>query len=337
MNVEQTGAGAPPPKPRKAVALREASPQQIAQLRDTGQFFWLHLTDGSAAELEGLGAAMDLHPLTIEDLEHFDQRAKVEDYENYVYLVAYGAAPPDDVDRLVEVHIVYSAEFLLTVTSDASNELRAMHEQLAGTDLAGQKLLHGVLDVLVDSFAPLLDEIDDEIEQIEDRIFTHRPGARENEIHAVRRRLTGVVRVAHRQSEAFTRLREMLSRLPEQSTEQAPYFRDVQDHLIRVTESADSLRDRLQGVFEIYLATIDNRQSSIMKQFTVIAGVFLPLNVLVGFFGMNFGWMVGHITAGATFAVLGVALPAVIIVGLLVLSWRRGFLFDRPTAAQTRR
>ncbi|MBK5229808.1 MAG: magnesium transporter CorA family protein [Thermoleophilia bacterium] len=317
-------------QPRRAAVdcLSEATPERIRELRAAGGYFWLNLTDGDASELELAGAALGLHPLTVEDLEHFGQRAKIEDYDEYVYIVSYGAAPAGDEDRLVEVHIVYSPQFLLTVTHDASTELRALHARTAGATISGHQLLHAVLDVLVDSFAPLLDDLDSKIEDIEERIFARKLSDREVDIHNVRRQLANVVRVAHRQSEAYTRLRETLRRLPDHNPEQAPYFRDVQDHLIRVTESADSLRDRLQGAFEIYLAALDNRQNIIMKQFTVIAGIFLPLTVLVGFFGMNFKWMTDHIETGAEFALFGLVLPVAIVAALLVMIWRRGFFSE---------
>ena len=132
----------------------------------------------------------------------------------------------------------------------------------------------------------------------------------------------------HRQSEAYTRLHEVLRRLPDHDPANAPYFRDVQDHLIRVTESADALRERISGSFEIYLAALDNRQNIIMKQFTVIAGIFLPLSVVTGFFGMNFGWLVFHINHFSQFLILGVMLPLAIFAGIVWLIRSRGLLSE---------
>ena len=304
--------------------------EQVKQVLDGDGFLWLSLRDGEdiAAEAARAGELLGLHELTIEDLEHFGQRAKIEDFDDYVYIVAYGVAPVDDEDRLVEVHVVHSPGFLFTVTRDHSPELQALHARSDGSRQGGQQLLHAVLDLLVDSFAPLLDDIDQQIEDIEENIFQRHLREREVDIHNVRRQLTQVVRVTHRQSEAYTRLSESLRRLPDHNPEHSPYFRDVQDHLIRVAESADSLRDRVQGVFEIYLAALDNRQNIIMKQFTVIAGIFLPLTVLVGFFGQNFKWMVDNVGDATSFVLLGLVLPAVIVAGALVVIWRRGFFSD---------
>lgn len=315
---------------RPIVCLDGVEPGAIERAKDVGEFFWLNLRDGgdTARSAARAGALLGLHELTIEDLEHFGQRAKVEEYEGYVYIVAYGAAPDDDDDRLVEMHIVYSPRFLFTVSRDESPEIYGLHARSGGAKTDGQRVLHGVLDILVDSFAPLLDEIDSEIEAIEEHVFEGRLSEIELQVHAIRRKLVRIARVTHRQSEAYTRLREALRRLPDHNAEEAPYFRDVQDHLIRMTESADSLRERVQGVFEIYLATLDRRQNITMKQFTVIAGVFLPLSVLVGFFGQNFTWMVDRVDSAAAFIALGIALPVVFAAMLLLIIWRGGFFHE---------
>lgn len=308
--------------------LTAASPERVAELRAGDRFFWLNLRGAGDEALNSVGAALGLHPLTVEDLRHFGQRAKIEDYDDYVYIVSYGVALPEDADRLAEAHIVYAPQFLLTVTRDTAPELDRLHDRSAGGSISGHQLLHGVLDVLADSFAPLLDELEDAIEDIEERIFARRLAEPGQELHRLRRQVGAIARVAHRQTEAYTRLHETLRRLPDHVPEQAPYFRDVHDHLIRLTEAADGLRERIQGAFELYLAAIDSRQNAIMRQFTVIAGVFLPLTVLVGFFGMNFRWMTDNIQSAVAFMFLGLALPAAIVTALLLYSRRRGFFGD---------
>lgn len=295
-----------------------------------GDFLWLNLRDhpGEEASAARAGRLLGLHPLTVEDLEHFGQRAKVERYDDYAHIVVYGAAPDGDDDSLVEVHVVSARDFMLTVSHDESPELQDLHGRASENPQSGRRLLHAVLDLLIDSFAPLLDDFDRQIEVIEGRIFERELRDREVEIHNVRRRLANVSRATHRMSESFTRLHEVLSVTPGHDPGLVPYFRDIQDHLHRVVEAADSMRDRVQGAFEIYLAALDNRQNMIMKQFTVIAGIFLPLTVLVGFFGQNFEWMVAHINSGPAFAVFGLALPFVVIAALLTIVWRRGFFAD---------
>jgi magnesium transporter len=174
----------------------------------------------------------------------------------------------------------------------------------------------------------LLDDIDGQIDDVEDLILNRDLKGRDRDIHEIRRHLGRINRVVHRQSEAYTRLHEVLRRLPDHNPANSPYFRDVQDHLIRITESADALRERISGSFEIYLAALDNRQNIIMKQFTVIAGIFLPLSVVTGFFGMNFGWMVGHILHLREFLIFGIGLPLIVFGAIIWVIWNRGLLSE---------
>ncbi|MGH2907617.1 MAG: magnesium transporter CorA family protein [Solirubrobacterales bacterium] len=326
--MSQSDPTPPPPSGSKLTCITNAGIGEVSTLLQKDTYFWLDLRAVTDSEIALVGEQLGLHPLTIEDLQEFDQRAKVEEYDGYIYLVAYGSAPEGDEDRLAEVHIVYSPKFLLTVARDPSVELADLHRKSEARSFNGHEMLHAVLDTLVDSYAPLLDDIDRHIDRIEDEILNRELSGRDRDIHEVRRHLGRVNRVVHRQSEAYTRLHEALRHLPDSKMENAAYFRDVQDHLIRITESADASRDRVSGVFEIYLAALDNRQNIIMKQFTVIAGIFLPLSVVTGFFGMNFGWMVGHILGRQDFLIFGVGLPLVILVTILVVIWNRGLLHE---------
>lgn len=282
------------------------------------EYVWLNLTAATDAEIQRAGDVLGLHPLTVEDMQEFNQRAKVEDYGTYMYVVAYGATQAEhDEDKLVEVHIVYSPAFLATVAAEESVELGRLHQLAEQREYSGHELLHSVLDTLIDSYAPVLDHFDSEIEHLEEVIVGRDLRGRELEIHDLRRRLTRVDRTVHRQLESFTSIREGLRRMPGHDRDDFPYFRDVQDHLTHVSESADAMRERVAGLFELYMAALDNRQNIIMKQFTVIAGIFLPLSVVTGFFGMNFGWMVREISSERAFLVLGVGLP-LLILGMLI-------------------
>lgn len=298
---------------------------QIAKAIERGEYVWLNLTAATDAEIARAGSALGLHPLTVEDLQEFDQRAKVEDYSDYVYIVAYGATEAaHDEDKLVEIHIIYSPTYLVTVASEESLALGKLHDQAEDRSLSGHELLHSVLDTLVDSYAPVLDAFDNEIEVLEDKLLNRDLKGREIEIHTLRRRFSRIDRTVHRQLESFTSIREILRRMPDQRAEDFPYFRDLQDHLIHVAESSDAMRDRIAGLFELYMAAMDNRQNVIMKQFTVIAGIFLPLSVVTGFFGMNFAWMVRSVESGSAFLLLGVGLPLVILCVLLGVIASRG-------------
>lgn len=310
---------------RPVVCVENDNLSTLAEMREPGKFLWLNLSAATDREIAVAGQALELHPLTIEDLQEFDQRAKVEEYGHYVQIVSYGATTAeDDDDSLVEIHIIYSPAYIVTVAAEESIELAELHRQAASRQFSGHELLHSILDVLIDSYAPLLDHLDSEIEQLEELVVRRDLRGRELEIHDVRRRLGRVTRIVHRELEAFTRLPEVLRRMPDHHSGDLPYFRDLQDHLIRLGESADAQRERTSGLFELYMAALNNKQNIVMKQFTVIAGIFLPLSVVTGFFGMNFEWLVREISTGSAFLLLGVIFPLIVLVGILSVIASRG-------------
>jgi hypothetical protein len=127
-----------------------------------------------------------------------------------------------------------------------------------------------------------------------------------------------------------------------------PYFRDLYDHLIRISDLVDSYRDLLSGALDTHLSTVSNRLNVVMKQLTIIATIFLPLSFLTGFFGQNFAWMVNRLTSLPVFLVTGIVLPAAVVVFLVVVFRRRGWLTadgtlpparpaDRPHTTQQER
>jgi magnesium transporter len=141
----------------------------------------------------------------------------------------------------------------------------------------------------------------------------------------LKRLLVGMRKAVTPQRDTFASLMGRVATLPGLTEEDERYFRDVYDHLIRISDLIDSYRDLLTGAMDVYLSTVSNRLNSVMKQLTVIATIFLPLTFITGFFGQNFGWMVGNIAGAQEFLALGVGSEIVIVVGLLALFKRRGW------------
>jgi magnesium transporter len=271
----------------------------------------------------------DFHPLAVEDSEHFGQRAKIEDYDDVVFLVFYGAAPAPDEDLPVEVHCFYSARFLVTVRRDEAPALDGLvREYELGRLKLGKPigLLHKVLDGLVDSFFPVLDDYDDRIEQIESSFVAHPDEAQLHELFAMRRTLATLRRAVAPQREVLLAVLSGTAPLPGITDEAERRLRDVYDHLARLDEGIDRYRDVLAGAVDLYVSLASNRANAVMKQLTVIAGVFLPLSFVVGFFGQNFGWLVDHVGGWTAFVGLGIGVEVVALVGLVVVFRRRGWL-----------
>jgi len=302
------------------------SRETVAELLAGGGFFWLDLDRPDSGDFEILREAFGFHPLAVEDSEHFDQRAKIEDYDDFVFLVVYGASPDDD--RLVEVHCFYSERFLVTVHRDdcpAFAEIRRRYQKREESIDRPSLLLYRIVDGLVDSFFPILADFDDRIDELENAIFLQVDDRQLQEIFRMKRLLVGMRKAVTPQRDTFASLKDGIAQLPGLAQEDEHYFRDVYDHLIRISDLIDSYRDLLTSAMDVYLSTVSNRLNAVMKQLAVIATIFLPLSWLTGFFGQNFGWLTGRIGHWQTFVGLGVGTELVALAILLALFKRRGW------------
>jgi magnesium transporter len=297
---------------------------QIDELLARGEFFWLDLDNPDADDFRILRERFQFHPLAVEDAEHFKQRPKIDPYDDHVFIVVYGAAP--DADRLVEVHCFYSERYLVTVHRDEAPAFTEVRERFAKRHEHIEhppRLLYQIVDALVDSFFPVLAEIDDRIDELEEQTFREATDEELQEIFAMKRLLVGLRKQITPQRDSFARLAAGIVRLPGMTVDDERYFRDVYDHLIRISDLVDTYRDLLTSAMDVYLSTVSNRLNTVMKQLTVIATIFLPLSWLTGFFGQNFGWMVDRIGRWETFVGLGVGTEVVAMAALLVFFKRR--------------
>jgi magnesium transporter len=302
------------------------SRETVERLLASGEFFWVDLFGPEAADFEILRDVFKFHPLAIQDSEQFDQRAKIDDYDDFVFIVVYGATP--DKDRLVEVHCFYSERFLVTIHRDdcpAFAELRARYDQLHEPTRRPSLLLYRVVDGLISSFFPILSDFDDRIDELENQIFVRTNDDQLQEIFQMKRLLVGIRKAAAPQRDAFASLAGRMAELPGFATEDEHYFRDVYDHLIRISEMIDSYRDLLTSAMDVYLSTVSNRLNAVMKQLTIIATVFLPLTFITGFFGQNFGWLTGHIQHWGPFVGLGLGTELLALALLFGFFKRRGW------------
>jgi magnesium transporter len=293
-------------------------------------FFWLDLTSPGVEELQKLRDIFGFHPLALEDTESFGQRPKLDNYGDHVFLVFYGGwrAHPGDAEPLREVHMFVSGQYLVTIHRDPLPPLDEQRALLEGRVLHSEQfLLYRVLDALTDSFFPLLAEMDDEIDELEAAVLADPTDQQLARLFALKRQLVTMRKVISPQRDLFARGIDELAELPGLELDERDYFRDVYDHLIRISDLIDSYRDLLSGATDLYLSTVSNRQNDVMKQLTVIATIFLPLSFITGFFGQNFSYMVTHIINNTwTFWVLGLGSMALTCVGLLVFFRRKGWV-----------
>ena len=258
-----------------------------------GTLRWIDLRAQDAPQLELLRTQFDFHPLAIEDCAHLDQRPKIEEYGNHLFLVTQGfACPGEKVDslELEELHAFLGEHYLVTVHQAGIAALEQVWTRLAGdpTMLARgvDFAYYLVLDGIVDDIFPILDRVADELEEIEDAVLT---SPRREDLHRIfelKRYLVSMRKVLSPQRD----VQGLLSKRgdPRVSERTALYLRDVYDHLMRLNESIEANRDLLGNALDAYLSAVGLRTNEIMKYLTVMSAVFLPLSFVVGFFGQNF-------------------------------------------------
>jgi magnesium transporter len=305
--------------------LDRVDPDEIADLRKRGEFFWLDVVGDE--QVEEIERVFKLHPLVIEDMREPGQRPKLDDYEDYMLLVFYGAEPGDSL-KLIEVECVISGDYVITHRDDSCAELDGLRKFFTQRDARDEQfVVYRVLDGLTDSFFPVLASIDDEIDDLENDVIEQPTDEQLQRIFRLKRDLVAMRKVITPQRDIFARAADQIIELRGLEKSGArDYFRDVYDHLIRISDLIDSYRDLLTGAMDVYLSTVSNRLNVVMKQLTIIATIFLPLTVVTGFFGQNFGWLVDHIKSVEAFLAYGIG--GLIASCLILFVWfrRSGFL-----------
>jgi len=306
------------------------------------EYFWLDLDAPSEADAATLADIFHWHPLAVEDMRKRGQRPKLEDYDQFMFLVYYGvlapeggAPPPPDAPPeagpargervdLEEVHAFISGGYLVTVHEGACTALDEVRERLSQQKPSSEQfVIYRVLDALTDSFFPLLEDLEDRLERLDEEIFSEPSPDHLQPLTELRRDLVMLGRVATPQRDLLARHIDDILEVPGLQADSRDYFRDIYDHAIRISDQIDSYRDLLIGSRDAYLSVTSNRLNEISKQLTVVATIFLPLSFIVGFFGQNFGWMVRNINSAAEFWLIGGGSMAVSLL-VLVIWLRRG-------------
>jgi len=302
----------------------------IKEHLEQDRVFWLDLTSPGHQELESLRKIFSFHPLALEDSDDFGQRPKLDDYGDFMFLVFYGAQPdaPSGQEPLREVHLFISGHYVVTIHHEALPALDAQRAQLEGRAIHSEQfLLYRLLDGLTDSFFPMLSVMDDEIDDLEAAVLANPTDAQLQRLFSLKRQLVSMRKVISPQRDLFARSIDQIAELKDLQLDERDYFRDIYDHLIRISDLIDSYRDLLSGATDLYLSTVSNRQNDVMKQLTVIATIFLPLSFITGFFGMNFSFLVNQVIhASWTFWVLGIGSMVLTCVALLVFFRRKGWV-----------
>jgi magnesium transporter len=267
---------------------------------------WVALRDPDPAALEQMQAQFDLHPLTIEDARHGHQRPKIEDYGDSLFAVLQIIEPSADEFRIGEVAIFAGRNYVLTVRSHSERgfqDVRARCEREPELLRVGSGyVLYALIDAVVDRYFPVLDQLESELEAVEARLFSD--GSPRANIEALYRLKNRLMTVRH----AVAPLLESVSnlsgaRVPPLVAPLREYFRDIYDHLQRLNQAGESIRDSVATATSVNLSMITLQESENMKRLAAYAALVAVPTLIAGIYGMNFahmpelGWQYGY--AGA--------------------------------------
>jgi magnesium transporter len=326
----------------------DPSLEELNALIDEPPPFWLDLCEVGPDVADWLQHAIGLHPLVIEDAQQFGELPKIDVFDDYIALVLYGpgrgasldqltppggpANAPVDVsslDALGEVHCIVSSRCIITVHHGNCPAIEAT----AGRDVIQEALadgpaavFHRIADALTDSFFPILGELDDRLDALQAEVIRSPSSSQLTELGGYRVMLTPLHKVLQPQADMFASLSSGKVPIPGGGDGQLPYLRDVYDHLKKLAALTDSYRDLISGTAGAYTSVVGNQQNMVMKQLAVIATIFLPLTFLTGFFGQNFGALVGHIGSWPAFLILGLGSEVAAVICLYLFFRRQGWL-----------
>lgn len=285
---------------------REVAPADAIRAAVAGTCaVWVDIEEGDEPDVQSLLAPLGIHPVAFEDMVTHVNRPKVDDYGAYLYLAIHSARWEKGTrPSLREIDMLIGERFLVTFHEGATRSVTAAHAILARRpELLARgpaTLLHFLLDVLVDHYLPITEEIAAEIDVLEEALFGDPQTAMNEGILRLKRGLSALRRIVGPQRDTMLALtRDEFRAIP---AEVRPYLRDVYDRLARVSDLLDSFRDEIATLLELHVAVTSNRLNNVIKVLTVIATIMLPLTVITSYYGMNFrlpefGWDWGWLYA----------------------------------------
>ncbi|MFA4828334.1 MAG: magnesium/cobalt transporter CorA [Thermodesulfovibrionales bacterium] len=272
--------------------------QECFTFKDKPSVTWINVDGIHKVEIpEKLGECYGFHPLIIEDILNSDQRPKIEDFGDYIYIVLKMLNLDSRTNSIIseQVSLILGPNFVISFQEghegDVFNPVRERLRAGKGKirKMGADYLAYSLIDSIVDNYFIILEKLGEKIESLEERLVTNPTGNVLREIHNLKREMLFLRKSVWPLREVISTMAKGESSLIHPST--GIYLRDIYDHTIHVVDTIETFRDMVSGMLDIYLSSMSNRMNAVMKVLTIIATIFMPLTFLAGVYGMNFKHM----------------------------------------------
>jgi magnesium transporter len=275
---------------------RDLSPRELAAIVKSGTgALWIDIDSTVPHQLAILEKIFQFHPLAIEDTLNPNSRVKLEEYDGFLFMVVRGVKFREDTDDPYDLdtfnlNFFLGKNYLVTVHTETSTSLDVIAERLTrnpdGLNRGVAWLMHGIMDTAIDAYFPLIDQIDEFIDGLEERVFVNFDESALRDIFSVKRLVLSLRRHLSPQREVFNILTNRPSTLL--SHEAQLYFRDIYDHVLRINDALETYRELLSSTLDSYLTQVSNRLGKATKGLSLLGAISIPFVVVSGMWGMNF-------------------------------------------------
>jgi magnesium transporter len=300
--------------------------KQIAKIEECFPFkdkptvTWINVDGIHDVEvIEKIGKNYGIHPLLLEDILNTEQRPKIEDFDNYLFLVLKMLSFDDEQKEIKteQVSLILGPNYVISFQEREGDVFDPVRDRIRNAKgrirkMGADYLAYALVDSIVDSYFIILEKIGDKIEGVEEDLISNPGEGTLHTIHFLKREMIFIRRSVWPLREVISGMSRKESILIKKSTE--IFLRDVYDHTIQVIDTIENFRDMVSGMLDIYLSSISNRMNEVMKVLTIFAAIFIPLTFVAGIYGMNFsympelGWKWGYFAVLSLMAGIGISM-----------------------------
>jgi magnesium transporter len=283
------------------VIFREKEAKKIEEsfpFKDEPTVTWINIDGLHEVEIiEKIGRHFDVHPLLLEDILNTEQRPKMQDFEDYIFVVLkmlYYNNTENGILSTEQMSLILGKNFVISFQEREGDAFHAIRDRIRNAKgrirkMGPDYLAYSLMDAIVDGYFAILEKLGEKIEDIEEELVTNPTPETLKTIHGLKRDMIYLRKSVWPLREVVSNLERGESKLIKETT--IIYLRDIYDHTIQVIDTIETFRDVLSGMLDIYLSSISNRMNEVMKVLTIIATIFIPLTFIAGVYGMNFKYM----------------------------------------------